>query len=66
MNLKRDVTYQSRYGTRQYKWDGRYVLTRGYPGDIWHCADGWPYPDMPKKDLEYYVNKGDFVEADCD
>ena len=65
MNLKRDVTYQSVFGCRQYKWDGLHVWTR-IPGDIWRLAAGWPQPQMSKRDLEYYVNKGEFVEADND
>lgn len=64
MSLKRDAVYQSIYCTRQYKWDGLHVWTRGYPGDIWHMACGWPYPDMPKRDLEYYVNRGEFEEVE--
>lgn len=64
MSLKRDVTYQSAYGTRQYKWDGVNVWTRGFPGEIWKQAIDWPQPNMTKNDLEYYVNKGEFKECE--
>ena len=53
----------SRYSGREFKWDGEQVWTR-LPGDIWRLADGWPQPQMSKRDLEYYVNKGEFIEAD--
>lgn len=66
MSLKRDVVYASRYGTRQYKWDGLHVWTLGHPSDIWRLAAGWPQPQMSKRDLEYYVNKGEFVEVESD
>lgn len=29
-----------------------------------HMACGWPYQDMQKRDLEYYVNKGEFEEVE--
>lgn len=63
MSLKVNTCYMSRYSGREFKWDGEQVWTR-LPGDIWRLADGWPQPSMSKNDLEYYVNKGEFYEAD--
>lgn len=63
MNLKVNAVYISRYSGREFKCDGLHVWTRLH-GDIWRLAAGWPQPQMSKRDLEYYVNKGEFIEAD--
>ena len=63
MSLKRDVTYKSRFADRWWRWDGLHVWTRGLSDYKWRLACGWPQPEMSKRDLEYYVNKGEFVDV---
>lgn len=60
--MKANVIYQSKYTQRQWrKVDGK-LETRHSFAPYWHKA-GWPEPEMTERDLDFYIERGDFTEV---
>lgn len=60
--MKKDVIYQSRYSARQWRLSGGVLQTKSRTGSLWHPA-GWPEPEMTIRDVDYYIESGEFFEV---
>lgn len=60
--MKANVIYQSTFTSRQWrKVDGE-LQTKHAQAAMWHKA-GWPEPEMTERDLDYYIERGEFTEV---
>lgn len=60
-DIRPGVVYRAKYSDRLWRWDGETMRTKGAQDVIWH-ESGWPHPTMTRKDIAYYLNKGEFEE----
>ena len=60
--MKQDVIYQSRYSSRQWRLSNNVLQTKSRTGSLWRPA-GWPEPEMSIRDVDYYIESGEFFEV---